>query len=343
MRSFVSSLLLVAALTSMVTAAPARPVHRHRHHVAAHHLSRREVELEPPFRFAPRLADATNAPHQAAASPKLSLAVNDPHLAAPSPKLSFAVSDPHPAAVSPKLSLAVNDPHPAAASPRLSFAVNDPHRAAASPRLSLSMNDPHQAAASLAPSLRLTAGHAATVESDVAPGPTQLAPVPAVVVVPAVAAPAVVAPAVVAPSLVLTALAKAPSREHRWDLLGGGIALFLGGYALDVGLSYGLGHDTSTSLIPLAGPLLQLRDRWGTIGPTQSGNAIIDQAGNAGISVVNQVIQDAAYVMLSVDFVLQLAGAAMTVVGAVGHPPRRYAMPRDVAWSVSPGGVRVRF
>ncbi|MCA1663783.1 MAG: hypothetical protein LC659_05870, partial [Myxococcales bacterium] len=33
------------------------------------------------------------------------------------------------------------------------------------------------------------------------------------------------------------------ARERRWSLFGGGLALFLAGWALDIGLSYGLGHQ----------------------------------------------------------------------------------------------------
>ncbi len=135
-------------------------------------------------------------------------------------------------------------------------------------------------------------------------------------------------------------------RQRRWGLFGGGLALFLGGYALDIGISYGVGNSgAAKSLIPLVGPLTQLHDNWAMVAPANTGNADVDAQANSRIASANRAIQVAAYAVLSVDFALQLAGAAMTIVGIVGHaPPRHYAaVGKGVAWNVAPGGVRLRF
>jgi hypothetical protein len=132
-------------------------------------------------------------------------------------------------------------------------------------------------------------------------------------------------------------------RERRWGVLGGGIALFAAGYALDIGLSYGLGHDpAATSFIPVIGPLVQMGDSWAMVKPSATGNAMVDGPANQRIDEVNHTIQQAAYAVLAVDFVLQLAGTTMIVVGAVGTPR---TLERNVAWSVRPtgNGVLVKF
>jgi hypothetical protein len=136
-----------------------------------------------------------------------------------------------------------------------------------------------------------------------------------------------------------------PGRERRWGLLGGGLALFLSGYALDIGISYGVGHaGAGTSFVPLIGPLIQLRDSWAMVAPASTGNPDVDAQANSRIATVNHAIQGAAYAVLSVDFALQLAGAAMTVIGAVGHAPRHYAAAgKGLAWSITPAGARLRF
>jgi hypothetical protein len=46
--------------------------------------------------------------------------------------------------------------------------------------------------------------------------------------------------------------------------------------------------------------------------------------------------------VLAVDFVLQLAGTTMAIIGAVGHTAR-YETARRVAVVPAPGGVAVRF
>jgi hypothetical protein len=139
----------------------------------------------------------------------------------------------------------------------------------------------------------------------------------------------------------------APSREHNWGLLGGGLALFAAGYALDIGITYGVGHQPGGyALIPLIGPLIQLGDNWAVVTPSNSGNPQIDQPANQRIGEVNHTIQVVAYAVLSFDFAVQLVGATLTAVGAAGRAPRRYAaVPSgtSLSWSVAPGGFALRF
>src|SRR5438105_3180486 len=82
-------------------------------------------------------------------------------------------------------------------------------------------------------------------------------------------------PAVIEPTPLAQPLPPPPrrdGRERRWGIFGGGVALFAAGYALDIGLSYGLGHDPAgTSLIPVIGPLVQMGDSWAMVKPSQTG------------------------------------------------------------------------
>jgi hypothetical protein len=79
------------------------------------------------------------------------------------------------------------------------------------------------------------------------------------------------------------------------------------------------------------------------VSPSTTGNPEVDAQANPRIAEVNHTIQQAAYAVLAVDFVLQLAGTTMIVVGAVGtsKEPRE----RNVAWSITPtgNGMLVKF
>jgi hypothetical protein len=133
-------------------------------------------------------------------------------------------------------------------------------------------------------------------------------------------------------------------REHRWGLFGGGLALFLAGYALDIGISYGLDHHpAATAFIPVIGPLVQMGDSWAMVAPSNSGNAQVDAEANARIDSINHTIQTAAIAVLAVDFVLQLAGTTMAVIGAVGHTERYEIGTSRVAVVPTANGLAVRF
>jgi hypothetical protein len=152
-------------------------------------------------------------------------------------------------------------------------------------------------------------------------------------------------PAIVAPPAepVATVLI---TKKPRWGLVGGGITLFLAGYAANLGMSYGLSNpDASHAIIPLIGPLVQMGDKWGiTSAPAASGNAQVDKEINTRTAQVNDTIQTVAYVVLSLDFALQLAGAILAVVGGTtkhtvvhvesGVPPVGRS---SVKWQLMPG------
>jgi hypothetical protein len=132
------------------------------------------------------------------------------------------------------------------------------------------------------------------------------------------------------------------ARERRWSLFGGGLALFLAGWALDIGLSYGLGHDpAATSLIPLFGPLVQMGDSWAMVPPMRSGNAQVDAMAQPRIDEANHTIQQVAYAVLALDFAMQLAGSTMFVVGVIGNDDHKADR---VSVSIAPlsNGMRVR-
>jgi hypothetical protein len=51
------------------------------------------------------------------------------------------------------------------------------------------------------------------------------------------------------------------ARHPHWGLFGGGLALFLGSYFANVGVTYGLGHEPQwKSLVPVGGPAMALTD-----------------------------------------------------------------------------------
>ena len=132
------------------------------------------------------------------------------------------------------------------------------------------------------------------------------------------------------------------ARERRWSLFGGGLALFLAGWAVDVGLTYGLGHEpAATSLIPVVGPLVQMSDSWAMIATSHSGNAQIDDTAQPRIDAANRTIQQVASAALALDFAMQLAGSTMLVVGVIGNDDHKADR---VSVSIAPlsNGMRVR-
>ena len=132
------------------------------------------------------------------------------------------------------------------------------------------------------------------------------------------------------------------ARERRWSLFGGGLALLLAGWAADVGLTYGLDHQpATTSLIPIVGPLVQMRESWAMIAPARTGNPQLDAAAQPRIDDANRTIQQVAYAVLALDFAMQLAGSTMFVVGVIGHDDHKADR---VSVSIAPlsNGVRAR-
>lgn len=127
--------------------------------------------------------------------------------------------------------------------------------------------------------------------------------------------------------------------HRRWGMFAGGLVMFLVGYGADIGLTYGLNHQPGAlSLIPIAGPLIQTRDSWAMVAPSQTGNQQIDGPANQRIAAANGDIQNAAYAVLAVDAAIQLVGATLSVAGVVGKTHTKYA-----SLEPSGNGVRVRF
>ncbi len=134
----------------------------------------------------------------------------------------------------------------------------------------------------------------------------------------------------------------AQARQRRWSLFGGGLALFLAGWALDIGATYGSGHEPgATSLIPLVGPLVQMGESWAMVPPAHTGNAQVDAQAQPQIDAANHTIQQVAYAVLALDFAMQLAGATMVVVGVIGNDEHKADR---VSVSIAPlsNGMRVR-
>jgi hypothetical protein len=72
-------------------------------------------------------------------------------------------------------------------------------------------------------------------------------------------------------------------------------------------------------------------DNWGTVPRMMSGNSQVDVPANQRIDEVNRTIQTGAYVILAVDFAMQLAGLTMVTAGAIGHTTvRTYADARGL-------------
>ena len=64
-------------------------------------------------------------------------------------------------------------------------------------------------------------------------------------------------------------------------------------------------------------------DTWGTVPPVKTGNPQIDVPANQRIGEVNQTIQTGAYVVLAIDFAIQLTGLSLVAAGVAGHRVQR--------------------
>jgi hypothetical protein len=147
---------------------------------------------------------------------------------------------------------------------------------------------------------------------------------------------------VVVLALILSTSVARAERQRRWSLFGGGLALFLAGYALDIGVTYGVGHEpTAMSLIPVFGPLVQMGESWAMVPAMKSGNPQIDAQAQPRIDEANRTIQNVAYAVLALDFAMQLAGTTMLVVGVIGNDDHKADR---VTVSIAPlsNGMRLR-
>jgi len=139
----------------------------------------------------------------------------------------------------------------------------------------------------------------------------------------------------------LTATPPTPeARPRRWGMFGAGLTLFAVGYAADAGLTYGMNHASpGTSLIPIAGPLLQIGQKYSVVStPATTGDASVDAMTKSAADDANHVAKALVTTGLVIDFAMQLAGVAMAIAGPLSH---RGPDPKKV--QVSPAGLRVTF
>ena len=118
------------------------------------------------------------------------------------------------------------------------------------------------------------------------------------------------------------------SRRPKTTVLATGLALLISGYLGDVGFTYGYDHQPAgTSLIPIAGPWLQLGQHYGLSGPpVDTGLPASDARAQQTVDDANHNIRALARSGEVACGLMQAAGVVMIVVGAVlkrrVHAPR---------------------
>ncbi|MEO6953783.1 MAG: hypothetical protein ABI321_18420 [Polyangia bacterium] len=108
------------------------------------------------------------------------------------------------------------------------------------------------------------------------------------------------------------------SRRPKTGVLVAGVALLLGGYLGDVGFTYGYNHQPAgTSLIPVAGPWLQLGQHVGLSGPPiDTGLPDSDARAQKTVDDANRDLRALARSGEVISGLMQAAGVVMIVVGA---------------------------
>jgi len=165
-------------------------------------------------------------------------------------------------------------------------------------------------------------GSTAPVE---APIPSATTPPPAVEPPPTEVAPT--------PGTTLTSPSALPKteivyRRPRTGLLVAGLVLFVTGWVTDIGFTYGYNHQpATTSLIPIAGPFIQMTEQYGLDGPpVNTGSTDADARVNKNLDTANSTIRGLALTGAAICGVMQLAGLALTIAGiATKRKTTRYA------------------
>jgi hypothetical protein len=87
----------------------------------------------------------------------------------------------------------------------------------------------------------------------------------------------------------------------------------------DVGFTYGYNHEPEwTSLIPIAGPFIQMGQHYGLDGPpVNTGSPDADARINKNLATADSTIHGLAITGEVIAAVLQLGGLALTLAGAV--------------------------
>jgi hypothetical protein len=126
-------------------------------------------------------------------------------------------------------------------------------------------------------------------------------------------------------------------KRPRVSLLTSGLVLFAAGWTADIGFTYGYAHEPAwTSLIPFAGPFIQLTEKYGLDGPpVDTGSSDADARAQKTIDNANSTIRGLAFTGAIVCAVAQLTGLGLTIAGA--------ATRRKVMRYVDASGVRVLF
>ncbi len=151
----------------------------------------------------------------------------------------------------------------------------------------------------------------------VAPPPVYVAPPPPPVYVVPPAPPLYIAPMAPRPMHYET--------RPRTGLMVGGLVLFGVFWLTDVSITYGLGHNPAwESLVPLIGPILQMRD-----GLSTNPNSL------TAPGYYNESSEAVARTFLAFDFVMQAVGLTMAIIGATTSKQVR-------VYGESPG-AKVRF
>jgi hypothetical protein len=134
-------------------------------------------------------------------------------------------------------------------------------------------------------------------------------------------------------------------------LLAGGLVLFVGGYVADIAFTYGYDHEPGwTSLIPIAGPFIQLTQTYGLDGPpVDTGNPEADARIRRNVDDANSTIRGLALAGAAIAGVAQIAGLGLIIAGAVvkGRKVHQFAsMPAAARAAIPasvPGALRLSF
>ncbi len=120
------------------------------------------------------------------------------------------------------------------------------------------------------------------------------------------------------PSVLVSGRRDVAYQRPRVGLLVGGVALFVAGWTADIGFTYGYGHEPGwTSLIPIAGPFIQLTQTYGLDGPPiDTGSSDADARAGKTLDSANATIKALAFTGAIICGLAQITGLALTIAGA---------------------------
>jgi hypothetical protein len=119
-------------------------------------------------------------------------------------------------------------------------------------------------------------------------------------------------------------------KKRRLDVMAGGLVLLGAAWAGNVGFAYGFNAPNSYySLIPFAGPILQMQEQYGQASE------------DPGVIAYNQQLQTAVTVGLALDLTAQVAGLVMVIAGAASKRVDKRIVIKSGDVTVKPGGPKV--